>query len=93
VNKLILDENINEPLSFIIWSIAHLFHFNFFDGFVILWDLLDNCGSHVHAGLEAEASLLFILIENLHSAWRRVVPCNSSIFLFIVFSINLNYIS
>ena len=93
VNKLILNENVDEPLSFVIWSISHLFHFNFFDCTVICWNLLHDGGSHVHAALETKTSFLFVFVENLHSAWWWIVPSNGSVFLLIVFGVNLNNIS
>ena len=87
MNELIFNENINKPLSFVIWSISHFLHFNFVNGTVIFWNLINNSLGHVHAWLKSKWSCLFVFVENLHCTWRRIVP-----WLYL-FSVNLNSIS
>jgi hypothetical protein len=90
VNELILNGYVNEPISFVIRCISHLLHFNFFNSLIVFRNTLNDSGSHIHAGLETVASLLFMFVEDSHSTWRRVVPGDGWVFGFILFSAYLH---
>jgi hypothetical protein len=71
--KLLFQEDVQEITTFVVRPLANLREFNFLDG-VIFWNVLNDCGGHVFARLEAKAALLFKLIKELHRTWTLVVP-------------------